>query len=202
MSIIESMMPSNLLVFCCPLFLLPLIFPSIRVFSNDLALCIRWPKYWSFRFKNSEGCGGEGQLLREEKIHWRYMLNYRQASSLERNKEGDSWEKPSWIITNHKLWSRKLSLQRSPDLIRSICGAIYALGDFWNNRTISWQLVEFNSWEWSVEETNGTLIKPRMSLGILGLCLLRKIIAGSLGGLDITKVIHSVTFKQLNKQVT
>ena len=45
---IESVMPSNHLVFCCPLFLLPSIFPSIRVFSNESALHIRCPKYWSF----------------------------------------------------------------------------------------------------------------------------------------------------------
>ena len=44
---IESVMPSNHLVLCHP-FLLPSIFPSIRVFSNELVLCIRWPKYWSF----------------------------------------------------------------------------------------------------------------------------------------------------------
>ena len=47
---IESVMPSNHLIFCCPLFLLPSIFPSIRVFSNELVLHIRWPKYWSFSF--------------------------------------------------------------------------------------------------------------------------------------------------------
>ena len=45
---IESMMPSNHLIFCRPLLLLPSIFPSIRVFSNELAVHIRWPKYWSF----------------------------------------------------------------------------------------------------------------------------------------------------------
>ena len=47
---IESMMPSNNLILCCPLLLLPSIFPSIRVFSNESALHIRWPKYWSFSF--------------------------------------------------------------------------------------------------------------------------------------------------------
>ena len=47
---IESMMPSNHLILCCPLLLLPSIFPSIRVFSNESALRIRWPKYWSFSF--------------------------------------------------------------------------------------------------------------------------------------------------------
>ena len=47
---IESVMPSNHLILCCPLLLLPSIFPSIRVFSNGSALHIRWPKYWSFSF--------------------------------------------------------------------------------------------------------------------------------------------------------
>ena len=50
---IESVMPSNHLIFCRPLLLLPSIFPSIRVFSNESALCIRWPKYWSFSFNIS-----------------------------------------------------------------------------------------------------------------------------------------------------
>ena len=47
---IESVMPSNHLILCCPLLLLPSIFPSIRIFSNESALRIRWPKYWSFSF--------------------------------------------------------------------------------------------------------------------------------------------------------
>ena len=47
---IESVMPSNHRIFCCPLLLLPSIFLSIRVFSNESALRIRWPKYWSFSF--------------------------------------------------------------------------------------------------------------------------------------------------------
>ena len=50
---IESVMPSNHLILCQPLLLLPSIFPSIRVFSNGLALLIRWPKYWSFSFSIS-----------------------------------------------------------------------------------------------------------------------------------------------------
>ena len=50
---IESVMPSNHLIFCCPLLLLPSIFPSIRVFSSESVLCIRWPKYWSFSFNIS-----------------------------------------------------------------------------------------------------------------------------------------------------
>ena len=47
---IKSVMPSNHLILCRPLLLLPLIFPSIRVFSNESVLHIRWPKYWSFSF--------------------------------------------------------------------------------------------------------------------------------------------------------
>ena len=50
---IELVMPSNRLIFCRPLLLLPSIFPSIRVFSNESALCIRWPKDWSFSFNIS-----------------------------------------------------------------------------------------------------------------------------------------------------
>ena len=50
---IETVMPSNYFIFCCPLLLLPSIFPNIRVFSNESALCIKWPKYWSFSFNIS-----------------------------------------------------------------------------------------------------------------------------------------------------
>ena len=50
---IKSVMPSNHLILCCPLLLLPSIFPSIRVFSNESVLCIRWPKDWSFSFSIS-----------------------------------------------------------------------------------------------------------------------------------------------------
>ena len=49
----SQLMPSNHLVLCCPLLLLPSIFPSIRVFSDESVLCIRWPKYWSFSFSIS-----------------------------------------------------------------------------------------------------------------------------------------------------
>ena len=50
---IESVMPSNHLIFCRPLLFLPSIFPSIRVFSNESTLCIMWPKYWHFSFSIS-----------------------------------------------------------------------------------------------------------------------------------------------------
>ena len=55
---IESVMPSNSLILCCPLLLLPSVFPSIRVLSNESALCIRWPKYWSFSISPSSEYSG------------------------------------------------------------------------------------------------------------------------------------------------
>ena len=56
--VIESVMPSSHLIFCCPLFLLCSILPSISIFSNESAICIRWPKYWSFSFSPSNEYSG------------------------------------------------------------------------------------------------------------------------------------------------
>ena len=55
---IELVMPYNHLILCCPLFLLPSVFPSIRIFSSVSALCIRWPKYWSFSISPSNEYSG------------------------------------------------------------------------------------------------------------------------------------------------
>ena len=65
---IESVMPSNHLILCCPLFILPSIFPSIRVFSNESVLHIRWPKYWSFIFSISPS--NEYSGLISFRINW------------------------------------------------------------------------------------------------------------------------------------
>ena len=59
---IESVMPSSHLILCCPLLLLPPIPPSIRVFSNESTLCIRWPKYWSFSFSISPSNEHPGRI--------------------------------------------------------------------------------------------------------------------------------------------
>ena len=59
---IELVMPSNHLIHCHPFLLLPSIFPSIRVFSNKSALCIRWPKYWSFNFSISSSNEYSGMI--------------------------------------------------------------------------------------------------------------------------------------------
>ena len=69
---IESVMPSNHLILCCPLLLLPSIFPSIRVFSNESALLIRWPKYWSFNFSIS--LSNEYSALISFKMDWLDLL--------------------------------------------------------------------------------------------------------------------------------
>ena len=69
---IESVMPSNHLILCHPLLLLPSIFPSIRVFSNESVLCIRWPKYWSFSFSTSPS--NEHPGLISFKMDWLALL--------------------------------------------------------------------------------------------------------------------------------
>ena len=60
---IGSVMPSNYLILCLPLLLLPSIFPSIRVFFSESALCLRWPKYWSFNFSISPSSEYSGLIF-------------------------------------------------------------------------------------------------------------------------------------------
>ena len=69
---IELVMPSTHLILCCPLLLLPSIFPGIRVFSNESVLCIRWPKYWSFSFSVSPS--NEYSGLISVKMDWLGLL--------------------------------------------------------------------------------------------------------------------------------
>ena len=69
---IESVMPFNRLILCCPLFLLPSIIPSIRVFSNESVLRITWPKYWSFSFSISPS--NEYSRLTSFRIDWLDLL--------------------------------------------------------------------------------------------------------------------------------
>ena len=65
---IELLILSNHLILCCPLCLLSSIFPTIRVFSNELAICIRWPKYWSFSFSISPSYEYSGLI--SFRINW------------------------------------------------------------------------------------------------------------------------------------
>ena len=94
---IESVMPSNHLVLCRPLLLLPSIFTSIMVFSNELALCIRWPKYWSFSICASNEYSG----LISFRIDWFDLLLSRGLSRVF----------SSTTNQNHKFFSAQPSLR-------------------------------------------------------------------------------------------
>ena len=77
---IEPMMSSNHLILCCPLLLLPSVFPSIRVFPNESVLCIRWPEYWSFSFNMSTS--NEYSGLTSFRMDWFDLLTVKRLSSL------------------------------------------------------------------------------------------------------------------------
>ena len=76
---IESVMPSNHLILCHPLLFLPSIFPSIRLFSNESALPIRWPKYWSLSFKISPS--NEHPGLISSRMDWLDLLEQSKGCS-------------------------------------------------------------------------------------------------------------------------
>ena len=88
---IESAMPSNDLILCHPLLLLPSIFPSIRVFSKESALCIRWPKYWSF--SSSISPSNEYSGLSSFRIDWFDLLTVQGTlnSLLQHYSSTESW---------------------------------------------------------------------------------------------------------------
>jgi len=69
---IKSVMPPYHLILCCPLLLLPSVFPSIRVFSNESVLCLSWPKYWSFSFSISPSNDYSGLI--SFRIDWLYLF--------------------------------------------------------------------------------------------------------------------------------
>ena len=69
---IESVIPSNYLILCRPLLLTPSVFPSIRDFSNELVLCIRWPKYWNFSFSISPSSEYSGLI--SFRMDWLHLL--------------------------------------------------------------------------------------------------------------------------------
>ena len=97
---IESVMPSNHLIICHPFFLPPSIFPSIRVFSNESPLCIRWPKYWSFSF-NISACNEKSGLI-SFRIDWFDLLVVQETlkSLLQHHSSKPSilWRFPFFIV--------------------------------------------------------------------------------------------------------
>ena len=112
----QVVMPSNYLVLCCPLLLLPSIFPSIRIFSNESVLCIRWPKYWSFSFSIRPSCEYSG--LTSFTIDWFNLLAVQgtQESSLAPQFESIS--------------SSAFSLLYDP--------AVISVHDYWKNRSFDY----------------------------------------------------------------
>ena len=112
----ESVMPSNHLILCCPFPLLPSVFPSIRVFSSEPAVHIRWPKYWSFSFSTSPSNGYSGLI--SFRIDWFDLCCPRdsQESSLA----------PQFESIN----SSALSLLRGPTLT--------SIPDYWKNHSFDY----------------------------------------------------------------
>ena len=97
---IESLMPSNHLILCRPLLLLPSIFPSIRVFSNESALHIRWPKYWSFSFNISPSKEYSGLIS----FSWTSWISL-QSKGLSRVFSNTTVQKHQFFITQPSLRS-------------------------------------------------------------------------------------------------
>ena len=96
---IESVMPSKHLVLCCPLLLPPSIFSSIRVFSKESVLRIRWPMYWSFSFSISPPNDYSGLI--SFRINWFDLLAVQQYEKIPVIRGCKS--KPKWDITSHHL---------------------------------------------------------------------------------------------------
>ena len=112
---IESVTPSSRLIFCCPLLPLPSIFPSIRVFSNESALRIRWPKYWSYSFSMSPSNEYSGMI--SFMIDWFDLLSVQGTlkSLLQHHSSNASilqhstflWSNShihTWLLDKPKLW--------------------------------------------------------------------------------------------------
>ena len=114
---IKSLMPSNHLIFCRPLLLLPSIFPSIRVFSSELALCIRWPNYRGFSFSNSPSKEYSGLI--SFRVHWFDLLVVQVTQ--------DSSPAPQF----ESISSSMLSLLYHPTLI--------SVHDYWKNHSFDRQ---------------------------------------------------------------
>ena len=96
---IKSVMPSNHLILCHPLLFLSSVFPSTRVFSNESALCIRWPKYWSFSFSISPSNEHPG------------LISFRSTGWISLQSRGLSRVFSNTIVQKHQFFSAQLSSQ-------------------------------------------------------------------------------------------
>ena len=115
---IGSMMPSNHLILCLPLLLLSSIFPSIRVFSNESALCIMWPKYWSFSFSFMPSSLAKKKKknrssLRKAGKSW--LPHSWSTNRLEENQQGKLWRCSKSYLAMNTLFVVDLQKSRSLD---------------------------------------------------------------------------------------
>ena len=101
---IESVMPSNHLIFCHPLFLLPSVFPSIKVFSNKSVLHTRWPKYWSFSFSINPSSESSGLI--SFRIDW---FDFWQSKGLSRIFSNSTVQKHQFFGTHSDFFLVQLS---------------------------------------------------------------------------------------------
>ena len=130
----ESVMPSNHLILCCPLLLLPSIFPSIRVFSNESALHIRWPKYWSFSFNISPSNGHRGLIFVGKVLSLLFnMLSRLVITFLPRSKRFlISWlQSPSAVILEPKKIKPVTVSIVSPSICHEVMGLDTMILVFW-----------------------------------------------------------------------
>ena len=152
-------MPSNHLVLCRPLLFLPSIFPSIRVFSNESVLCIRWPKYWSFSFSISPF--NEYSGLISFRIDCYNLLAV----------QGDSGVFSSTTVWKHQFFSPQLSLWSNSHKLPAAAAAAKSLQScpilcdpidgsppgspipgILQARTLGWAAISFsNAWKWKVK---------------------------------------------------
>ena len=99
---IESVLLSNHLILCCPLLFLPSTFPSIRVFFNESALCIRWPKYWSFSFCISPS--NDQSRLISFQVYWFDLLAVWENNRITASFNCQAVAETSTQETKHHTW--------------------------------------------------------------------------------------------------
>ena len=158
---IESMMPYNHRILLFPFLLLPSIFPSIRVFSNELALCIRWPKCWSFSFSISPS--NEYSWLTSFRIDWFGLLAVQSTlkSLLNCDVGEGSWEYQRVLHSAQHFYARSATTAaaaKSLQLCLTLCDPIEGslpgspVPGILQARTLEWVAISFSSgWKWKVK---------------------------------------------------
>ena len=137
---IEWLMPSNHLILCHPLLLLPSIFPSSRVFSNESVLRIRWPKYWSFSFSNSPAYSLEGLITKLKRQYFGHLM--RKIDSLERTlmlgkiegKRSRGQQRIRHPLLNGITDSIYMSFSKLREVVKdreALCAAVHGVTENW-----------------------------------------------------------------------